>query len=64
MVASNPQAALQDLQDALGPDMVPAEYGGPCTLDYTDYPAERALVKFHEGLKAAAAAAAPKAQGD
>ena len=57
-MATNPHHALRDLQEALGPDMVPVEYGGPCTLKYSEYPADKAFVGFHEKLKRAAALAA------
>jgi hypothetical protein len=63
VVAANPQHALRDLQEALGPDMVPAEYGGPCTLKYTEYPADKAFVKFNEELVKRAAGLSSGAEG-
>jgi hypothetical protein len=38
------------LSRCLGPELVPAEYGGPCTLRYEEYPAYELLAQFVEGL--------------
>eukprot|EP00775_Hariotina_reticulata_P005378 gene5378-5613_t len=46
--------AATELAACIGADLVPHEYGGPCTLDYDQYPAQQQLLQFVQELSSAA----------
>lgn len=48
--------AAAELAVCLGRELVPQEYGGPCSLGYDEYPAQQALLRFVAKLKAASLA--------
>lgn len=50
--------AAAELGRCLGHELVPAEYGGPCSLAYEEYPAQQQLLRHVAKLRAAGADAA------
>jgi hypothetical protein len=52
VVVADPQQAYAELEAALGPDNVPAAYGGPCTTPLGDYAAGMAVEAFYEQQQA------------
>jgi hypothetical protein len=46
--------ATAELAACIGANLVPIEYGGPCTLDYDQYPAQQQLLQFVQQLTLAA----------
>ncbi len=50
-VLTTPSAAVEELQRHLGPDLVPAEFGGRCMRRLDDMPAHRAMLELVASLE-------------
>lgn len=44
-VCTTAAETVAELACCLGPEWVPAEYGGPCTRAYDEFPAQQALLQ-------------------
>jgi hypothetical protein len=53
-VLTSEQEVVEELGRSVGPDWVPAEYGGTCRLPYTQYPVQQQLNKYAAQLATAA----------
>jgi hypothetical protein len=54
-VCTTPAETVAELACCLGSDWVPAEYGGPCTHPYDEFPAQQALLQHVAQLRQQAA---------
>jgi hypothetical protein len=50
-VLTSGPAAVEELARLLGPELVPAEFGGPCMRPLDDMPAQRGLLDFVAALR-------------